>query len=107
MKKFLYWFLFQIDTWGSILSTRMTHWSGKSPYPIHPKHLIDVPWHHWYLEYIHPDDIVLDAGCNNGSHTIAISGSAMQVFGFDRNLSQLSMARDAMQTSSKTNIFLC
>jgi SAM-dependent methyltransferase len=107
MKKIFYWFLYQIDTWGSILSTRMTRWSGKSKFPIHPKHLVDIPWHHWYLEYIHADDVVLDAGCNNGSHTGAISSLSAKVYGFDRNLSQLAIAKSATQNTAKTNIFLC
>lgn len=53
---------------------------------VHPKHLIDAPWHHWYLDYLTPSDIVLDVGCGNGHHTMAARTVAAAVFGIDRDL---------------------
>lgn len=44
---------------GKALGVRLVRWTGKRPYPIHPKHLVDHPWHDWYLPYLFSSDRVL------------------------------------------------
>jgi len=51
---------------------RLVRYTGKSRHLIHPKHLVDAPWHDWYVEYLEPADVVLDAGCANGLKNVHV-----------------------------------
>ena len=64
---------------GGAIAVRLVKFTGKSPDAIHPKHLVDVPWHHWYVDYLKPEDVVLDLGCANGTHTLAVAGRTRRV----------------------------
>jgi SAM-dependent methyltransferase len=77
---------------GGSVAVRLVRYTGKSPEPIHPKHLVDVPWHHWYVEYLNTADVVLDVGCANGVHTLAAARRAHRVFGIDADVAQLRIA---------------
>ena len=44
---------------GGAVAVRLVKYTGKSREPIHPKHLVDTPWHHWYVDYLEADDVVL------------------------------------------------
>jgi SAM-dependent methyltransferase len=77
---------------GGSVAVRLVRYTGKSREPIHPKHLVDVPWHHWYVEYLNTDDVVLDVGCANGVHTLAAARRARRVFGIDADVAQLRIA---------------
>jgi SAM-dependent methyltransferase len=81
-----------LDRRGGALAVRLVKYTGKSPEAIHPKHLVDVPWHHWYVDYLKPDDVVLDVGCANGVHTLAAAGRARRVYGLDADVTQLGVA---------------
>jgi len=35
---------------------------------VHPKHLVEVPGHAWYLPHIPREAVVLDVGCGTGAH---------------------------------------
>ena len=39
---------------GKSVGVRLVKLTGKRPYAIHPKHLVDQPWHDWYLPVSRP-----------------------------------------------------
>ena len=45
---------------GKAVGVRLVRYTGKSPHLIHPKHLVDAPWHDWYVEHLRETDVVLD-----------------------------------------------
>ena len=71
---------------GKALGVRLVRWTGKRPYPIHPKHLVDHPWHDWYLPYLSSGDLVLDVGCANGAHLARAATRCRAIVGFDYDL---------------------
>jgi hypothetical protein len=48
---------------GKSVGVRLVKLTGKRPYAIHPQHLVEQPWHDWYLPYLDRGDFVLDVGC--------------------------------------------
>ena len=91
---------------GSAIAVRLVKYTGKSPEAIHPKHLVQVPWHHWYVDYLKPDDRVLDLGCANGVHTLAAAGHARRVYGLDADVGQLRVAAAAVRRRGIDNVAL-
>ena len=91
---------------GGALAIRLVKLTGKNPDPIHPKHLVDVPWHHWYLDYLKPDDVVLDLGCANGVHTLTAAARVRRVYGLDADVSQLRVATAAAHRGGIDNVSL-
>ena len=83
---------------GKSAAIRLVHLTGKSPYRIHPKHLVDVPGHAWYVEHLRPDDVVLDLGCGNGMHTARAASIAVTVIGMDYYSEYLDVARAVFST---------
>lgn len=75
----------------SALSCRLTQLTGKSKYPIHPKHLIRIE-KPWYLRDVKISDIVLDLGCGNGQHSLKVAEKCRKVIGIDCNNLQLEIA---------------
>ena len=47
---------------GKAVGVRLVRLTRKAPYAIHPKHLVEQPWHDWYLEHLHGRELVLDVG---------------------------------------------
>lgn len=85
-------------------AVRLTKLTGKSPMPIHPKHLIKTEANqHWYLTKIEPGSLVLDVGCGNGAHSLAAAGQAARVAGIDYNWNHLQMARRLSVMQKKEN----
>ena len=77
---------------GKSVGVRLVRLTGKRPYPIHPKHLVDQPWHDWYLPYLDRGDFVLDVGCSNGAHLVRAATACRSIVGFDYDLPQLAIA---------------
>ena len=77
---------------GKAVGVRLVRYTGKSPHLIHPKHLVDAPWHDWYVEHLRETDVVLDVGCANGAHTLKAAQRAHRVFGMDYDVAQLRVA---------------
>lgn len=82
-----------ISSKSASLSIRLVKWTGKSKEYIHPKHLLKENLeHYWYLEYIKPEDIVLDVGCGNGMHAIKIAQKCKKIVGLDYDEGKLRIA---------------
>ena len=77
---------------GKSFGARLVRLTGKRPYIIHPKHLVDHAWHDWYLPSLHPDDFVLDVGCSNGAHLVRAAAWCRSIVGMDYDLPQLAIA---------------
>ncbi len=77
---------------GKSVGVRLVKLTGKRPYAIHPKHLVEQPWHDWYLPYLDRADFVLDVGCSNGAHLLRAATVCRSIVGFDYDLPQLAIA---------------
>jgi len=95
-----------LGRWGPAAGVRLTKYTGKSAEFVHPKHLVDAPWHHWYLEHLRPTDTVLDVGCANGAHTLTAARHARRVVGLDRDLRHLRIAAASARRLELRNIRL-
>lgn len=82
---------------GKSVGVRLVKLTGKRPYAIHPKHLVEQPWHDWYLPYLDRADFVLDVGCSNGAHLLRAATACRSIVGFDYDLPQLGIARRAIR----------
>lgn len=91
---------------GKSVGVRLVRYTGKSPHFIHPKHLVQTPWHDWYVEHLAPTDVVLDVGCSNGAHTLAAAGRARAVFGMDYDARQLRVAAATARERGLGNVHL-
>ncbi len=78
---------------GKSAGVRLVKYTGKSPHLIHPKHLVESPWHEWYLEHLRASDVVLDLGCANGAHTLRAAARCARIFGCDYDPGHLRVAR--------------
>lgn len=89
----------------SALACRVVQWTGKSPYPVHPKHLVDVV-EPWYLAHLRKNDRVLDLGCANGQHTLRAAPRVRAIVGMDYDERLLAVARaDAARRGVKNATF--
>jgi SAM-dependent methyltransferase len=82
-------------------AVRLTHITGKSPVPLHPKHLLSANESHWwYLTELHPEDRLLDIGCGSGSHTSRAAERVTHAVGIDYDLTALHSAQRITATQS-------
>jgi SAM-dependent methyltransferase len=77
---------------GKGLAVRLVVWTGKAPYPVHPKHLAPVEGHGWYLKHLRPSDTLLDYGCGQGHHTIKAKARVAFARGIDSNPDHIVVA---------------
>jgi ubiquinone/menaquinone biosynthesis C-methylase UbiE len=87
----------------SSLSCRLTQFTGKSKFPLHPKHLVEIETS-WFLKYFKKSDVGLDLGCGNGQNTIKVALGCHQVIGLDNNLQNLKMAKKLALEKKINNI---
>lgn len=86
-------------------AVRLTRLTGKSPVPIHPKHLIKTEANqHWYLSEIEPGSLVLDVGCGNGAHSLAAARRPAAVVGVDYNWNHLQTGRTLSVMQNKLTV---
>ena len=88
---------------GKPLGARLVKVTGKRPYVIHPKHLIDDPWHDWYAPYLSARDVALDVGCSNGAHLVRAAPRCRSIVGFDYDPGQLGIALRAIRSQGLRN----
>ena len=91
---------------GKSAGVRLVRYTGKSPHFIHPKHLVDTPWHDWYVEHLKPSDVVLDVGCANGAHTLAAARACRRIYGMDYDPRHLLVARRTAAARGLGNVHL-
>lgn len=91
---------------GKSAGVRLVRYTGKSPHFIYPKHLVETPWHDWYVEHLRPSDIVLDVGCANGAHTLKAAARCKRIVGFDYDVNHLSVARRTALAQGQANAHL-
>ena len=89
---------------GKSAAIRLVQLTGKSPYRIHPKHLIQAPWHDWYVEYLEWADRVLDLGCGQGAHTFVAAKHVWFINGLDYDRAALVIARREVHRCSIRNV---
>src|SRR5439155_599007 len=71
---------------GKAVGVRLVKLTRKAPYAIHPKHLVEEPWHDWYLPYLGGTEAVLDVGTSNGAHLIRAARRSRDIVGFDHDV---------------------
>ena len=88
---------------GKALGVRLVRLTGKRPYAIHPKHLVEDPWHDWYLPYLSTAHVVLDVGCSNGAHLARAASRCRSIVGMDYDLQQLPVAARTIRERGLAN----
>lgn len=85
------------------LSVRLVKLTGKSKHFLHPKHLVKngAPW---FLQFLEPEDRVLDLGCGNGSISCLAAMKVFSVLGLDSNPKQLEVAQDLKKEKKIANL---
>lgn len=86
----------------SAVSVRLTYLTGKSSFPIHPKHL--VPEKLWFEDKLKKTDEVLDLGCNSGQISFKVASKVKKVIGVDINEELINRAKDVLKSRSIKNI---
>lgn len=81
---------------GKSVGVRLVRLTGKAPYGIHPKHLVEQAWHDWYLPYLGGAERVLDVGTNNGAHLVRAATRSRCIAGIDYDLAALAQAAHAI-----------
>jgi SAM-dependent methyltransferase len=88
---------------GKSVGVRLVKLTGKRPYAIHPKHLVDQSWHDWYLPYLAPTDRVLDVGTSNAAHLMQAAPHCQSIAGVDYDATQLKIAEDELRARGLVN----
>jgi SAM-dependent methyltransferase len=88
---------------GKAVGVRLVKYTGKRPYAVHPKHLVEQPWHDWYVDFLKPADRVLDVGCSNGAHLTRAARHCRSIVGIDYDLAQLPIAAREIRGQSLAN----
>ena len=89
--KFLVRLLDYLDKLGSSASIHLTKIAGKSPVPIHPKHLLSSDL--YFQGVLGEEDMILDVGCGNGMNTLKSARFVGFAVGFDLDLGEVQKAK--------------
>jgi len=85
-------------------SIRLVKWTGKSKEYTHPKHLIHDETHYWFVPYLESQDMMLDLGCGDGSHTIVAANSVARISAVDHNTRNVEIAQRRAREKGKSNV---
>ncbi len=92
----------QLDKLGASGSIRLTRITGKSPLPIHPKHLLSQD--PYFQELLRQEDILLDVGCGNGMNTLKSARSVAFAVGFDIDLDEIRKGKTISKMQRTENV---
>jgi SAM-dependent methyltransferase len=93
-----------VDDRATRLAIRLVPVTGKARHPTHPKHLIEAPWHRWYLDAIEAGDRAIDVGCHDGHHTLLVAERAAYALGVDVDARALERARARAAAERADNV---
>ena len=99
-------FIKRFNEFLSARSAQVTRWMRKSPYPIHPKYLIQgngVPF--WFEKTIEGKGRLLDVGSDLGSQTLAASRRVRLAVGFDVRKERVLLAQKRKKDGKVSNVF--
>ena len=82
---------------------RLVYLTGKSKYPIHPKHLIKKG-KLWYKNYLKSTDVILDLGCGTGRDLQIASRKVKKAVGVDIDEKQIRNATNEATLKKLSNI---
>jgi SAM-dependent methyltransferase len=88
---------------GKSVGVRLVRLTGKRPYAIHPKHLVDQAWHDWYVPYLSATDRVLDVGTSNAAHLLQAAKHCQSIVGVDYDAAQLQIAEGELRARGVGN----
>ncbi len=91
-----------MDGFLSAAACRLVVFTGKSKFPIHPKHLISEKV--WFDKYLSKTDVLLDLGCGTGKYTIQAAKKVKQAVGVDIDQKLLSFGKELSQAKKIKNI---
>lgn len=86
------------------VSTRLVYLTGKSLFPIHPKHFLTQE-QVWITNQLKPTDILLDLGCGNGAQTLKIAPFVRKIIAVERAAESLTVARNLAEKNRIKNVF--
>lgn len=101
MKKILIILLKKIDILSAV-ACRLTVLTGKSKYPIHPKHLVGQKL--WFKEALNKNDVVLDLGSGPGMTSLKIASLTKKVIGLEIDSKLLEIANKSTKSRNQKNI---
>ena len=82
---------------------KLVYLTGKSKYPVHPKHLIKKS-KLWYKSYLKPTDIILDLGCGTGRDLQIASRKVKKAIGVDIDKKQIRNVTGEVLRKKLSNI---
>jgi SAM-dependent methyltransferase len=88
---------------GKSVGVRLVKLTGKRSYAIHPKHLVEQPWHDWYVPYLTATERVLDVGTSNGAPLLQAAPHCRSIVGVDYDVPQLLNAGRAIRQRGLSN----
>ena len=87
---------------ASAIAVRLTKITGKSKYPIHPKHLLEQ--NPWFTKYLEKKDTLIDLGAGNGQNTIKAAKLVKKVIAVEVDDRLFKIARLSAKSHKKINI---
>jgi SAM-dependent methyltransferase len=91
---------------GKAVGVRLVRLTGKRGYAIHPKHLVDHPWHFWYLPHLRASDRVLDVGCGNGTFVVRAAQQCRRIVGMEYDPRNFAVAARMVREAGIANAAL-
>jgi len=102
----LIFFIKRLNEFLSSRSAEVARWVRKSPYPVHPKYLIQgngVPF--WFEKTLSGKGRLLDVGSDLGSQTLAAGRRVHLAVGFDIRKERVFLADQRRKDGGVSNVF--